>query len=155
MYSHSDSTQSSPDLSKNKHAPGFVYGEVDLANKQGDLLSVAYRRISDLRPYKGNARTHSNIQIRKIAESIRTFGFTNPVLINASDMIVAGHGRVDAAKLLGHEQVPTIRLDNLTPDQIRAYVLADNRLALDAGWDNEILKIELQHLAILAKSRSA
>jgi len=79
------------------------------------MVSVAYRNISELNPHKRNARTHSKAQIRKIASSISAFGFTNPILIDAHDTIVAGHGRVDAAKLLGYEQVPTIRLEKLTP----------------------------------------
>jgi hypothetical protein len=109
-------------------------------------LNVVYKSITLLAPYPYNARTHSKAQIRKIAESIRSFGFTNPVLIDGENTIVAGHGRVDAARLLGIEQVPTILLDTLTKQQIRAYVIADNRLALDAGWDPSILRIELQNL---------
>ena len=109
-------------------------------------LQVIYEEIQNLVVYARNARTHSKRQIRQIAESIRTFGFTNPVLVNRSRMIIAGHGRVDAAKLLGMKSVPTICLENLTEDQIRAYILADNRLAEKAGWDNSILAIELQHL---------
>src|ERR1022692_1354422 len=109
-------------------------------------LIVTYEEIRNLVPYARNARTHSKHQIRQIAESIRTFGFTNPVLVNRSRMIIAGHGRVEATKLLGMGRVPTICLENLTEDQIRAYVLADNRLAEKAGWDHSILAIELQHL---------
>src|ERR1022692_436655 len=109
-------------------------------------LIVTYEEIRNLVPYARNARTHSKHQIRQIAESIRTFGFTNPVLVNRSRMIIAGHGRVEATKLLGMGRVPTICLENLTRDQIRAYVLADNRLAEKAGWDSSILAIELQHL---------
>jgi DNA modification methylase len=109
-------------------------------------LTVAYEEIQNLVPYARNARTHSKQQIRQIAESILTFGFTNPVLINRSKMIVAGHGRVQAAKLLDIKKVPTICLDTLTEDQIRAYILADNKLAEKAGWDHSTLAIELQHL---------
>ena len=109
-------------------------------------LTVTYAEIQNLVPYARNARTHSRRQIRQIADSIRTFGFTNPVLVNGSRMIIAGHGRVAAAKLLGITQVPTICLDNLTEDEIRAYILADNKLAEKAGWDHSILAIELQHL---------
>jgi DNA modification methylase len=108
--------------------------------------AVVNRPVNELRPYAKNARTHSKAQIRKIAESIRTFGFTNPVLIDADETIIAGHGRVEAAKLLKLSQVPTIKLEALTPSQVRAYALADNRLALDAGWDEQILRIELQNL---------
>jgi DNA modification methylase len=109
-------------------------------------LKVTYEAIQNLVPYARNARTHSQRQIRQIADSMRKFGFTNPVLVNGSSMIIAGHGRVAAAKLLGIEQVPTICLDNLTEDEIRAYILADNKLAEKAGWDHSILAIELQHL---------
>jgi len=112
-------------------------------------LNVTYEQIQNLVPYARNARTHSKQQIRQIAESIRTFGFTNPVLVNRSRMIVAGHGRVQAAKLLAIKKVPTICLDNLTEDQVRAYILADNKLAEKAGWDHSILAIELQHLSSL------
>lgn len=116
--------------------------------KHTKTLQVAYRRIEELTPCPHNARTHSKAQIRKIAESIRAFGFTNPALINSDDMIIAAHGRVEAAKIVGLEQVPTIRLESLTPSQIRAYVIADNRLAEVADWDNSILKIELQNLIL-------
>jgi len=109
-------------------------------------LTVTYEEIQSLVPYARNARTHSKRQIRQIADSIHAFGFTNPVLVNRSRRIIAGHGRVDAAKLLGMKSVPTICLENLNEDQIRAYILADNRLAEKAGWDNSILAIELQHL---------
>jgi len=109
-------------------------------------LIIRYVPVDALAVYSNNARTHSKQQIRQIAESIRVFGFTNPVLIAGNNTIVAGHGRVAAAKLLGLKQVPTIRLENLTDDQVRAYVLADNRLAEKAGWDHAILAIELQHL---------
>jgi hypothetical protein len=109
-------------------------------------LEVIYQPWTVLQPNPQNARTHSKRQIKLIAESIRAFGFANPVLIEQSNTIIAGHGRVEAAKLLGLKEVPTIRLRNLTPDQVRAYVIADNRLAEKAGWDESILAIELQHL---------
>jgi ParB-like nuclease domain len=109
-------------------------------------LSVVYRKVDDLKPNPRNAKIHSKHQIRQIAASIKAFGFTNPVLIDRNNNIVAGHGRVAAAKLLGLSMVPTILLENLTPDQIRAYILADNRLAEKAGWDESILAVELQHL---------
>lgn len=112
-------------------------------------LSIAYASISSLRPYTRNARTHTKKQIKMIAESIQAFGFTNPILTGADNTIVAGHGRVEAAKQLGIAKVPTVRLENLTEDQIRAYVIADNRLAEKAGWDKSILAIELQHLMTL------
>ena len=102
--------------------------------------------VDRLRPYAGNPRTHSRKQVRQIADSIRQFGFTNPVLIGDKNEIIAGHGRVEAAKLLGLESVPTLRLAHLDAAQRRAYVLADNKLALNAGWDQELLAIELQGL---------
>lgn len=112
-------------------------------------LKIQYRDTESLRPYKRNARTHSKKQIRQIAESIQKFGFTNPVLITRDGEIIAGHGRVESAKHLGIEKVPTIVLDDLTPDERRAYILADNKLALNAGWDSELLAIELGELSEL------
>jgi ParB-like nuclease domain len=102
--------------------------------------------VASLKPYAGNARTHSRKQIRQIANSIQRFGFTNPVLISDDNEIIAGHGRVEAAKLLGHASVPTLRLSHLNAAERRAYVIADNKLALNAGWDRELLAIELQGL---------
>jgi DNA modification methylase len=105
--------------------------------------------ISELKTNPNNARTHSKHQVRQIAASIKEFGFTNPILIDKNNMVVAGHGRVAATQLLGRSDVPTIRLENLSPAQVRAYVLADNRLAEKAGWDKSILAIELQHLVTI------
>jgi len=102
--------------------------------------------ISALQPCARNARTHSRRQIRKIAASIERFGFVNPVLIDESNMILAGHGRVAAAKVLGWSEVPTLRIEHLGETEKRAYILANNRLAEDAGWDQEMLAIELQGL---------
>ena len=99
--------------------------------------------ICDLKPWKRNARTHSKKQVRQIADSIRTFGFTNPVLIDERRTILAGHGRVEAAKLLGMGEVPCLRLDHMSETEKRAYVLADNKLALNAGWDDDLLAAEL------------
>ena len=107
---------------------------------------VIERDIASLRPYLGNARIHSKKQLKQLARSIEKFGFTNPVLISDDGEILAGHGRVEAAKLLGHLRVPTIALSNLTELERRAYVLADNKLALNAGWDRALLAIELQGL---------
>lgn len=107
---------------------------------------ILERAITSLRPYPRNARTHSKKQIRQIAASMERFGFTNPVLISDDGEIIAGHGRVEAAKLLGWKAVPTIALSHLSEIERRAYVLADNKLALNAGWDKEILAIELQAL---------
>ena len=109
-------------------------------------MAIEPMAVTRLRPYAKNARTHSKKQIRQIAASIKEFGFTNPVLISDDDEIIAGHGRVEAAKLLGWQTVPTIRLSHLNAAQRRAYVLADNKLALNAGWDRELLAIELQGL---------
>lgn len=109
-------------------------------------LQIEHLGPDRLRPWPKNARTHSKKQVRQIAESIRTFGFTNPVLIDNSDTVLAGHGRVVAAKLLGMADVPCVRLEHMTPEQKRAYVLADNKLALNAGWDDEILAEELKQL---------
>lgn len=102
--------------------------------------------VSTLIPYARNSRTHSDEQVSQIAGSIREFGFTNPVLIDADGTIIAGHGRVMAAKKLGLETVPCIRLGHLTPSQVRAYVIADNKLALNAGWDDQMLRSELESL---------
>ena len=105
--------------------------------------------IATLRPYKRNARRHSKAQVGQIADSIRRFGFTNPVLISDDGEIVAGHGRVEAARRIGLETVPTLKLSHLSETERRAYVLADNKLALNAGWDTEVLAIELQDLISL------
>ena len=104
--------------------------------------------VTQLKPWARNARTHSKKQIRQIADSIAAFGFTNPVLIDRENTILAGHGRVEAAKVLGHDSVPCLHIENLSQAQKRAYVLADNKLALNAGWDDEILAEELQALLI-------
>jgi hypothetical protein len=120
-----------------------------LASENAGSLSIEYKSPATLRPYSKNARIHSKHQIRQIAESIRVFGFINPVLVDAENQIIAGHGRVEAAKLIGLQEVPTIRLDRLTKEQIRAYVIADNKLAENAGWDRSILAIELQNLLTL------
>jgi DNA modification methylase len=112
-------------------------------------LAIEPMGVARLRPYPRNARTHSRKQIRQIADSIQKFGFTNPVLIGDDDEIIAGHGRVEAAKLLGMQSVPTLRLSHLDAAQRRAYVIADNQLASNAGWDREVLAIELQALVEL------
>lgn len=104
------------------------------------------REVVSLRPYSRNARVHSKKQIKQIAASIERFGFVNPVLVSDSGEIVAGHGRVEAAKLIGMKTVPTLALSHLSDAERRAYVLADNKLALNAGWDPEILALELQGL---------
>lgn len=110
--------------------------------------SYSMVRITDLKPWKNNPRTHSKKQIRQIADSIKEFGFVNPALIDGENRIIAGHGRVEAAKLLGMTEVPAFRIDHLSETQIRAYVIADNKLALSAGWDEGLLKLELKELSV-------
>ena len=102
--------------------------------------------VADLVPYARNARTHSEAQVAQIAATIREFGFTNPILVDGERGVIAGHGRLLAARKLGLAEVPTIELGHLTPAQRRAYVLADNKLALNAGWDDDLLRIELGEL---------
>ena len=102
--------------------------------------------VNQLKPYAKNGRTHSKRQVKQIANSIERFGFTNPVLIDENRQIIAGHGRAKAAELLGLRKVPTIALEHLSEAEKRAYIIADNRLAEQAGWDWEILAIELQGL---------
>ena len=109
-------------------------------------LEIEYRGVAGLIPYARNARTHSDAHVAQIAASIREFGFTNPVLIDEAGGIIAGHGRVLAARKLGMEAVPCCALPWLTETQKRAYVLADNKLALNAGWDEEMLRLELEEL---------
>ena len=117
--------------------------------EQQRTLDIEVLPIGSLKPYARNPRTHSDKQIHQIANSIRQFGFTNPVLIDSDLGVIAGHGRIEAAKLLGIREVPTIRLDHMTEAQKRAYVIADNRLAENAGWDRELLALELQYLSDL------
>ena len=107
-------------------------------------MDLSETPVADLKPYKQNARTHSPEQVRQIVKSIEQFGFTNPVLTDGKNRIVAGHGRVMAAKEMGLPTVPTIPLGHLTKAQLRAYVIADNKLALNAGWDEQILAEELK-----------
>uniref|UniRef100_UPI0035DD2795 site-specific DNA-methyltransferase n=1 Tax=Ralstonia mannitolilytica TaxID=105219 RepID=UPI0035DD2795 len=109
-------------------------------------MQIENRPIEALIPYARNSRTHSDAQVAQIAASIREFGWTNPVLVDGSNGIIAGHGRVLAARKLGFDQVPVIELAHLTESQKRAYVLADNKLAENAGWDDELLRIELEAL---------
>lgn len=109
-------------------------------------LQVVYRPLGDLLPYARNSRTHDERQIAEIAASIREFGFTNPVLVDEDGTIIAGHGRLAAARKLGMAEIPTIALMGLSPAQKRALVIADNRIALNAGWDDDMLKVELGDL---------
>ena len=110
-------------------------------------MKIQKSKTAHLVPYARNSRTHSESQVAQIAGSIKEFGFTNPVLIDDFNTIIAGHGRVLAAQLLGLEEIPTIVLENLTETQRKAYVIADNKIALNAGWDEEMLKLELQDLS--------
>lgn len=110
---------------------------------------IVTRKVSTLIPYARNSRTHSDGQVAQIAASIREFGFTNPVLIDGERGIIAGHGRVLAARKLGMDDVPCIELSHLTETQKRAYVIADNKLALNAGWDDDVLALEMDELGEL------
>ncbi len=140
---HRDQDNSLSDTPNPKPAPPAE------ADRVGMLLDarIEHRSIASLALRRNNPRTHSEKQIRQIAASIKTFGFTNPILIDASATVIAGHGRVRAAKQLGMETVPTLRLEHLSEEQVRAYVIADNRLAECAGWDHDLLAIELQWLS--------
>lgn len=110
------------------------------------MLAIEYRSPAELKPYERNSRTHSRGQVETLARSIREYGFTNPILLAEDGTIIAGHGRLQAAQALGMDQVPTITLAGLSEAQRRALVLADNRIALDAGWDVEMLRVELADL---------
>ena len=113
---------------------------------QQDWQQIERVPLEALVPYARNSRTHSDAQIAQIAASIREFGFTNPVLVDKDGGIIAGHGRVMAARKLGLKDVPCIALGHLTDAQKRAYVIADNKLALNAGWDEELLAVEFSDL---------
>lgn len=110
-------------------------------------MEITQRKTADLIPYVNNARTHSEQQVLQIAASIKEFGFNSPVLVDGENGIIAGHGRVMAAKKLGLDEIPTIELKHLTKTQKKAYILADNRLALNSGWDNDLLALELGELS--------
>lgn len=109
-------------------------------------MEIIYKNINELKPYKKNSRTHDESQIKQICESIKEYGWTNPVLIDEKGMIIAGHGRVEAGKKLDIKEVPCIVLSNLTEAQKKAYIIADNKMALNAGWNEELLKNELEKL---------
>lgn len=109
-------------------------------------MQIVYKKVNELIPYINNSRTHSEEQVNQIVASINEFGFTNPLLIDEKDNIIAGHGRLMASKKLGMEEVPCIVLKGLTEAQKKAYIIADNKMALNAGWDDELLKIELENL---------
>lgn len=124
---------------------------MDAAEKHLDIKgarSLELRPIDDLTPYENNARTHTDAQIAAIARSMDRFGFTNPILLDGQNGIIAGHGRLRAARLLGMDTVPCIDLHGLTPAEIQAYVIADNQLALQAGWDYATLALEVEDLAV-------
>ena len=109
--------------------------------------SIVQRDRTSLKPYENNPRTHSEAQIDRLVRSLKEFGFTNPVLIDKNLNVVAGHGRLLAAEILNLEKIPTISLEHLTEDQRKAYVIADNQLALASGWDDDLLQAELVSLA--------
>jgi len=113
------------------------------------MLTIDYRKTGELIPYINNSRTHSEQQVQQVAASIKEFGFTNPILIDEDSGIIAGHGRLQAAQMMGMDEVPTITLEGLTEAQRKAYVIADNKLALNSGWDDELLKVELEILSDL------
>jgi len=115
-----------------------------MANK--NELKIEYKKTSELIPYVNNSRTHSDEQIKQVASSIKEFSFTNPLLLDEDGGIIAGHGRLQAATLLNMDEVPTITLSGLTKAQRKAYVIADNQLALNAGWDLDTLKLEIETL---------
>jgi DNA modification methylase len=124
-------------------------GSGDCSGGAEARIAVEYRPVSTLTPYPRNARTHSDAQVAQIAASIREFGWTNPILVDGENGIIAGHGRLMAARKLGIEDVPVIELTGLTEAQKRAYVIADNRLALNAGWDEDLLALEFGTLESL------
>lgn len=109
-------------------------------------MEIVYKKINELKPYENNSRTHDESQIKQICECIKEYGWTNPVLIDEKGMIIAGHGRVEAGKKLDIKEVPCIVLSGLTESQKKAYVIADNKMALNAGWNEELLKTELENL---------
>lgn len=111
-----------------------------------EKLKIVYRPLQELSPYAHNARTHSPEQVAQLVESIKQFGWTNPVLIDEKGEIIAGHGRVMAAEMLKMDSVPVIVLSGLTDEQKKAYRLADNRLPMNAGWDEDLLRMELSDL---------
>lgn len=107
---------------------------------------IVQRKTEELKPYENNPRQHSEAQLDRLVRSIKEFGFTNPVLVDDDCNVIAGHGRLMAAELMGLSKVPTIALGHLTADQRRAYVIADNQLALNSTWDDDVLQSELQAL---------
>lgn len=121
--------------------------EIDVTRRSNFARQIHLIAIGELSPWDRNARSHSMHQIRQIAESIKTFGFTNPILIHSSKRILAGHGRLEAARLLEYKTALCLYLNELNEAQKRAYVLADNQLVLNAGWDEEVSSDELKALS--------
>ena len=109
-------------------------------------MQIVYKKVNELIPYINNSRTHSEEQVNQIVASINEFGFTNPLLIDEKDNIIAGHGRLLASKKLKMDEVPCIVLSGLTEAQKKAYIIADNKMALNAGWDFNLLNLELENL---------
>ena len=132
------------------NAAGAATGQIDAVREGSERppegLKIVLRPLESLVPFARNPRTHSDEQVAQIAASIKEFGFTNPILIDENQGIIAGHGRLLAAKELGLEKVPCIDLSHLTDEQKRAYIIADNKLALNAGWNEELLRLELTDL---------
>ena len=129
--------------------PGVLQGALPIGVCQMLVRTLDYRCPRDLTPRVSNPRTHSDAQIRQLMRSFEHFGFTNPVLVDANDCVIAGHGRIEAAKRLGMERVPTICLNDMSEADIRAYVIADNKLAENAGWDERLLALGFQYLSDL------
>jgi hypothetical protein len=118
-------------------------------SKQSKFPLIKTAQVADLIPYARNSRTHSDEQITQIAASIKEFGFLNPVIVDGENGIIAGHGRVMAAKKLGMTELPAVEASHLTDAQRRAYIIADNKLALNAGWDDEMLRVEFDELGAM------
>lgn len=114
-------------------------------------MNITYRKISELKPYKNNAKKHPKEQIERIAESIRQFGFTQPVLIDKDNIVVAGHGRILGAKKAGLKEIPTVCMDDLTEEQIKAYRLIDNKLN-ESPWDFPLLDTEIEQIEVFDMS---
>ena len=117
-----------------------------LSADTSNFPTIKKKNISDLIPYVNNARMHNETQVKQIASSIAEYGFTNPILIDDKGGIIAGHGRLEAARLLDYDVVPTITLEGLTEAQKKAYIIIDNKLALNASWDMSLLGVELERL---------
>lgn len=118
----------------------------EVKNKKMQKLEIVYKNIDELLPYINNARTHDEMQINQIASSIKEFGFNSPIAIDNDNVILCGHGRLLGAKKLGLKEVPTVCLSHLTPQEKKAYILADNKIALNSGWNFDLLKLEFEDL---------